>query len=114
MPIAIGAVTDFGASDATVCGDAPSSHARPTAVTSATVEPTTSAPTTGSPNRRSAGHARTSGTASPTTAGPSRKWTNCAPAKNVGYVTSPTRRVATISTTAISTGLASGCSLQRA
>jgi len=39
IPIAIGVVTDFGASDATVCGDAPSAQASPIAVTIAVTEP---------------------------------------------------------------------------
>ncbi len=81
MPIAIGAVTDFGASESSVAGEAPSAQAMPTALPSASSEPAASAPAIGSASRFTLSHSRASGTASATTAGPSRKWTNCAPSK---------------------------------
>ena len=81
MPIAIGAVTDFGTSECTVAAEAPNPCAIATTLTSATVEPATSAPAMGMARRRTLPHSRTSGTARPTTAGPSRKCTNCAPSK---------------------------------
>ena len=82
MPIAIGAVTDFGASDSSVAGDAPSSFGEADDADERHRRcPTASAPAIGTASRRTLAHSRASGTASPTTAGPSRKCTNCAPSK---------------------------------
>ncbi|MNT11298.1 hypothetical protein D3C72_1461710 [compost metagenome] len=80
-PIAIGMVTDFGASERTVSGEAPSSQAMPTADTTATTEPATRPASSGNTWVRSLGSCMYSGTASATVAGPSRKCTNCAPSK---------------------------------
>ena len=81
--LAIGVVTDLGASDSSVAGEAPSAHAIATALAPATTPPATSAPRIGTASRRTLSHSRASGTASATTAGPSRKCTNCAPSKYV-------------------------------
>ena len=52
MPIATGAVTDFGASESCVSTLPPSSAAMATALRAATVTPTTTATATGSHSRR--------------------------------------------------------------
>ncbi|OBS31031.1 hypothetical protein A9O67_02150 [Tepidimonas fonticaldi] len=81
MPIATGVVTDLGASEASVCGLAPSSQPSATALTAAASAPVTSPATSGAQVRRSSGHCACRATASATVAGPSRKCTNCAPSK---------------------------------
>ncbi|MCY1374783.1 hypothetical protein D9M69_621460 [compost metagenome] len=81
MPMATGAVTDFGASEAMVALLAPSAQPTPLAVTVAASVPTTSAPAMGSHRRLTRASCSNSGTDRATVAGPSRKCTNCAPSK---------------------------------
>ena len=56
MPMAIGIVTDFGAMERSVSGDAPNSHAMPTADTTATTDPARSPAISGTAWRRSFAH----------------------------------------------------------
>ncbi len=114
MPIAMGVVTDFGASDSSVAGVAPSTAAIASTDTTAVAAPTHSAHAIGSASRRTLGHSRASGTASATTAGPSRKCTNCAPSKYVWYDVWVAIRTSAIASTATGTGLASGWNARRA
>ena len=79
--MAMGAVVDFGASEAITVSGAPSAQPTATAVPMAVIDPATSAAHIGRRLRRTAARLRQSGTASATVAGPSRKCTNCAPSK---------------------------------
>ena len=79
--MAIGAVTDFAASEAMISPGAPSAQATSTAEAIAVIDPATSAAHIGRRLRTTAARLRQSGSPSATVAGPSRKCTNCAPAK---------------------------------
>ena len=79
--MAIGAVTDFAASEARISRGAPNAQATSTAEAMAVIEPATSAAHIGRRLRRTAARLRQSGRPSATVAGPSRKCTNCAPSK---------------------------------
>ncbi len=79
--MATGAVADFGANDSSISPRTPRAAATPSAVTTATTDPATSAARIGSRLCRTRPRFARSGTASATVAGPSMKWTNCAPSK---------------------------------
>ncbi|EWS53774.1 hypothetical protein X551_03436 [Methylibium sp. T29] len=81
MPIAIGAVTDFGSNEARINFDPPSAQAVPSATVIEVAAPSNSASSKVPARARSSGHRRANGTASATVAVPSRKCTNCAPSK---------------------------------
>ena len=81
MPMAMGAVTDFGATEATSGCPPPNSFAISTALTTPVVVPAASVTAIAGRLRRMAERWRRMGTAKATVAGPSRKWTNFAPSK---------------------------------
>ncbi len=81
MPIATGAVTDFGASDSKTSRGRPNIHPSATALPAAAKPPASAATVNATPRRRTSARRSHSGHASATTAGPSRTCTNCAPAK---------------------------------
>ena len=72
IPIATGAVTDFGASEWTISIGMPSSDAKTTALPAAAAPPTSAAIVSATPRRRTSARRTQSGHASATTAGPSR------------------------------------------
>ena len=79
--MAIGVVTDLGASDNCVGTLAPNARAIPMADATAQTLPTLSPSSTGQRMARTLPSCAYSGIASATVAGPSKKCTNCAPAK---------------------------------
>jgi len=85
MPMATGALTDFGASGRSTSSGKPSVHPKATALLAAAMPPTSAAIVNATPRRRSSARRNQSGHASATTAGPSSKWMNYAPAKQLGY-----------------------------
>ena len=82
MPIATGAVTDFGASERTTSSGRPSQRReRAPRCRRRRAPPTSAAIVSATPRRRTSARRTQSGQASATTAGPSSTWMNCAPAK---------------------------------
>ncbi len=81
MPMATGAVVDFGASEASTCGSSPNRWAIASADPTATSDPASSPATIGSAAARIRARLSCIGSARHTVAGPSRKCTNCAPSK---------------------------------
>ena len=81
MPMAIGVVTDFGASDSTTWRGAPSSCAISIADAAATTDPAKIAGRIAGAARRIRARLAYIGIASATVAGPSRNWTYCPPWK---------------------------------
>jgi hypothetical protein len=76
MPIATGAVADFGASENSVCGLAPRKAAMPIEHRAAIVTPDMIEMVNGSQSRLSFASWEYKGTASATVAGPNKKCTN--------------------------------------
>ena len=108
MPIATGAVTDFDASERSTSSGRPRPPPITTALPPAAKPPSSAARANARPRRRTSARRCHSGQASATTAGPSSTWTNCAPAKYVGYGVPLATSAAPRHSTDHSTGFAHG------